>query len=121
MEKEINERRKYKRLKHRMDVVYKMLSLSPQATSNRHSVEIHEAETADISPGGLQLIVETQLSDGIILRLVLNLENRNKPLHVFAKTKWSNFDSKINKYGAGVEFLYLKDKDKELLHKLTYN
>jgi len=112
------ERRKYKRIDRRIEVKYKVVSLPSEVNDIKKAAEKATTQTINISIGGIQLIDDDELLSEQILRIEMKLGAREEPVITFAEVRWCAKDSSIGKYRCGIEFLVLKDEDKELIQEI---
>jgi c-di-GMP-binding flagellar brake protein YcgR len=100
-------------------VEYRILKLMPQATVGRSSPIERTAEIVNISAGGLQIVDENNLSSDQVIKLRFKIKEREDNINAFARVRWSNFDSRINKYRMGMEFFYLNETDKQIINSMA--
>jgi c-di-GMP-binding flagellar brake protein YcgR len=113
------ERRKFKRVDKRITVSYKVVSLPAEIAEIKKKIEKSTVETANISVGGIQLIDDEDLAPEQILRIEIRTQKKMESIITFAEVRWSAKDSKLGRYRTGIEFLVLKDEDKELIESLV--
>lgn len=113
------ERRRFSRLKDNI-FIFGNLRLSP--------IEEFKALTKDISAGGLMLETERDISEESELELQIYQPMDSDKRVIFSilvltKVKWirqiekDNFEQGENKYRVGIEFLELKEEDRERIAK----
>ena len=112
------EKRKFKRVDKRIIVTYKVVSMPSEVEKIRNAATRNEAESANISVGGIQLIDDTALTPDQIVRLEIKLENNPNLIVTFAEIKWSAKDDNIKRFRTGIEFLVLKEEDKEAIEQI---
>lgn len=113
-----SERRMFKRLDTKMSVTYKVVSQPAEIESIKKETQRSVTETINISVGGIQLIDDIQLKPEQILRLEFKPENKPINIITFAEVRWCAKDSDLGKYRTGLEFLVLKDEDKNALQAM---
>ncbi len=114
------ERRKFKRVDKRITVSYKVVSLPAEIDEIKKKLEKSVVESSNISVGGIQLIDDEDLASEQILRIEIKAEN-GETIITFAEVRWSAKDNRLGRYRTGIEFLVLKDEDKEIIEKLVEN
>jgi len=75
----------------------------------------------DITPGGIMIVGEHQIPEGIImhLRMELTSEVSEKTyLEFAARSKWSKPDVTPNMYNSGFEILDLEPEDVEIVQRI---
>lgn len=118
MQESFNDRRKYKRAGVCLKAEYAVLNFIPQAIQPKKKEVSHEAVTANISEGGIQLVVESAPEPGQVLRLQLRPEGSRR-INAFAKVKWAGYDDAMNRYRIGLEFYFLRDYDRALIRSIV--
>ena len=113
------ERRKYKRVDRRIKVTYKVISLPKELDEIKKKIEKNIVETSNISVGGIQLIGDEELSPERILRIELETEKKTESIITFAEVRWCAKDNYLNKYRIGIEFLVLKDEDRDIIEEIV--
>lgn len=114
------ERRKHKRVEKKFRVNYKLIMGEEEVSEIRKNVAKVEGESSDISMGGLRVKGEMAGNTGDILRLEVYVEGRETPITTFAEIKWTKPGEEGEKL-FGLEFLILKDADKETINELIGN
>lgn len=66
----------------------------------------------DLSGGGLQLVLDRDIPQGNILRLCLDIKDRD-PLFVVARVKWTRKNEESGDYNVGFQLLNSKGTDFE--------
>ncbi len=112
------ERRRYKRIDKSLTVKYKVVSLPAEITEIKKAAAKSTTETINISLGGIQLIDDEELVPEQILRIEMTPEGRSEPVITFAEVRWCAKDNRAGKYRCGIEFLVLKDEDKNLIEEI---
>jgi c-di-GMP-binding flagellar brake protein YcgR len=112
------EKRKFKRVDKRITVTYKVVSMPSEVEKIRDAATKNETESANISVGGIQLIDDMALTPDQIVRLEIKLENNPNLIVTFAEIKWSAKDDNIKRFRTGIEFLVLKEEDKEAIEEI---
>ncbi len=69
------------------------------------------AESVDLSLGGMFIAVDRALPMGSLLRFDVAIPQQTTPLAIFAEVVWTNVT------GAGLRFLMIKPEDLEILKK----
>lgn len=69
----------------------------------------NNAYTLDVSVGGMQIAVDQPLTVGDVLQFEINLLNKSRKVVVYAKV------IRTNKKSAGIQFLMMKDEEREAL------
>jgi c-di-GMP-binding flagellar brake protein YcgR len=113
------ERRKYKRVDKRIKVSYKVVSLPKEINEIKKKIEKNIVETANISVGGIQLISSEELLPEQILRIEIETGKKAESIITFAEVRWCAKDNYINKSRIGIEFLVLKDEDREIIEEIV--
>lgn len=113
------ERRKFKRVDKKFKVNYKLVSMPNEAKNIKEEAQKKEAESANISIGGIQLIQDIELQPEQILRIEFRPEGKDESIITFAEVRWCAKDSVLGKYRTGIEFLVLKEEDKNFIAKLV--
>lgn len=108
------ERRRHKRAQKKCRVNYKLIMADDEAETIKKSAVRATGESEDISLGGIKVEGEMRGEKGDIVRIEVLIEGRSEPVVTFAEVKWvapskSNF---------GVEFLILKDGDKQAIEEI---
>ncbi len=112
------EKRKYKRVDKRIEVTYKVVSMPSEIEKIKKQADKNEAESANISVGGIQLINNDKLEPEQIIRIEIIIDKAPMPIITFAEVRWSAKDDNLGKNRAGIEFLVLKDEDKKIIEEL---
>ncbi len=113
------ERRKYKRVDKKFKVNYKLVSMPNEIKNIKEEALKKEAESANISVGGIQIIVDTELQPEQILRIEFKPDGKEESIITFAEVRWCAKDGSLGKYRTGIEFLVLKEEDKNFIAKLV--
>lgn len=113
------ERRKYKRVDKKLKVTYKVVSLPKELDEIKKKIDKNIVESTNISVGGIQLIGDEDLSPEQILRIELETEKKTESITTFAEVRWCAKDNYINKYRIGIEFLVLKDEDRQIIAEIV--
>ena len=113
------ERRRYKRVDKKIKVTYKVVSLPKDVKEIKKKIEKNIVETINISVGGIQLISSEELSPEQILRIELETGKKTESIITFAEVRWCAKDNYINKHRVGIEFLVLKDEDREMIEEIV--
>jgi c-di-GMP-binding flagellar brake protein YcgR len=119
MTETFDERRKYKRAELRVNAEYALLHFKPNVLLRDKLALKHKAQTVNISEGGLQLLNDSALEPGQIVRIAFRPKEEEKGINAFAKVKWAGYDGGIGKFRIGMEFYYLHDNDKKKIQELV--
>jgi c-di-GMP-binding flagellar brake protein YcgR len=114
-----DERRKHKRADLRVKAEYEIVSFVPQALRAKSSREKISAQTANISEGGVQLVVDRAPEPGNVVRLSIYTGPNDAGIKAFAKVKWAGFDSVFGKFRLGMEFYFLNAESRERIRSLV--
>jgi c-di-GMP-binding flagellar brake protein YcgR len=109
------ERRKFQRKDKQCSVKFRLIS-EEEGQEIKRSVIKSDGQSEDISIGGMRMTGNLKAKSGDILRIELLLDSQKEPVTTFAEVKWikgSNQKSEI-----GIEFLILKDRDRELIENM---
>jgi c-di-GMP-binding flagellar brake protein YcgR len=110
------ERRKHKRVEKKFNVVYKLISAEEEQEIKQGIIK-RTGESADISLGGVRVYGELTGKVGDIIRIQIFVNDNSEPITTFAEIKWID-SSSADKKVFGLEFLILKDSDKEVLSNI---
>ncbi|HRU38526.1 MAG TPA: PilZ domain-containing protein [Candidatus Goldiibacteriota bacterium] len=113
------ERRKFKRVNKRIKVSYKVVSLPAEIEEIKKKLEKNTVESVNISAGGIQLIDDEELAPEQILRIEINVGSTGDTIITFAEVRWCAKDNALGRYRTGIEFLVLKDEDKDIIDKIV--
>jgi c-di-GMP-binding flagellar brake protein YcgR len=113
------ERRKFKRVDKKIKVTYKVVSLPKELDDIKKKIEKNTVETANISVGGIQLLGDEELIPEQILRIEIETDKKTESIITFAEVRWCAKDNYINKYRIGIEFLVLKDEDRQIIEEIV--
>lgn len=108
----MTERRRYRRVKDGVRVIYKVLGVNGE--SQMHSL--------DIGAGGLRLPLKDKLDPGTLLELGLFLPQDREPFFCLTRVVWQADESKKDKgdqgyYETGVEFVRIDIRQRlRLIH-----
>lgn len=108
------ERRRHKRAQKKCRVNYKLIMADEEAKEIRKNATRIAGNSEDISVGGIKIDGDIQGETGDIIRLELMIEGRQEPVVTFAEVKWVA----PSKKNFGVEFLILKDGDKQAIEDI---
>lgn len=98
------ERREHKRLKNDLDVEYNV----------EKKPHLKAAKSADISKGGMRLLLDEKLSKGSILDLKLTIPGMKKTIEVEGEVVWTNETEEKDRSGkrffhTGIKFVAIKE------------
>jgi c-di-GMP-binding flagellar brake protein YcgR len=111
-----SEKRVHKRILKIFVITYQIMSSTSGITEYTEETKI--ADCLNLSAGGIGLITNENLSAGQLIEIKFVLEGTEKTIITCAEIRWAKLDNKINKCRAGIEFLALKEEDKNLIKKL---
>ena len=104
------DKRVYPRFPVQLPVLYQVLEEAGKSESvSEWRKKARQANTLDMSLGGVGITVDQKLSLGSVLRLDITLPGSPKPLTIFAEVVWTAPEK------AGLHFLMVKDEDVALL------
>lgn len=112
------ERRKHKRVEKKYTVSYKVITSSDEVQEIKKSTIRASGESTDISLGGVK--VEGEVAGGRpddIIRVEISVDDDKEPITTFAEIKWVR-EEQGGRKSFGLEFLILKDSDKELINSI---
>ena len=110
------ERRKYKRIDKKCRVSYKIIMADEEAEEIKKTTSKLQGESFDLSLGGLKAEGAMAGRTGDIIRLEVDIDGRQVPITTFAEIKWVKGEG--DKKTFGLEFLILKDADKDIIEKI---
>jgi hypothetical protein len=109
------EKRKYERIGINGPVSFRMMpAYSPWLNSMRK-----EAVCLNISRGGIQLALDEQVNSSEEQMIEAELKLMDTTIKVTGLVVWSKLDADINKYRTGIEFMIIKDNDREIIRKMS--
>lgn len=109
---ELFERRRHRRVKVNIPVKYREMLSDEVSPAGRHEMA---SECVNLSRGGMQLATSAALqeSDEKLLETEFVLSGRD--VRLVAHIVWNKFDPETKKYRAGVEFIVVKNADREAI------
>jgi len=110
------ERRKHKRIDRKYRVNYRLIKGEEEIKEIRKNITKQEGESADISLGGIKVDGEMPGLAGDVIRIEVVIEGRKEPITTFAEVKWIKGFG--NDRSFGLEFLILKDADRQLIEEI---
>jgi hypothetical protein len=110
------ERRKHRRSDKKFRVNYKVIMGEEEAQEIKNAAIKISGESSDISLGGIKAAGPMSGKQGDILRLEITTEGRVEPITTFAEIKWVKGNDDMKTFG--LEFLILKDADKNLIEEI---
>ncbi|MCE5300428.1 MAG: PilZ domain-containing protein [Spirochaetia bacterium] len=113
------ERRKFKRVEKKCKVNYKVIRAEEETQEIRKAAVKSAGESYDISLGGLKVDGGVTGKVGDIIRLEIIMEGRTDPITTFAEIKWIKEDKATNSNSFGLEFLILKEADRDAIVGIT--
>ncbi|MCX8093890.1 MAG: PilZ domain-containing protein [Candidatus Goldbacteria bacterium] len=105
------EKRKFKRVIKSFPIKYKLMPKDNIIESKKN-----EGKTKDISLGGVRIEGEIIGNVDDIIRIEFTLKDNDNPIITFAEIKWIKEINGIPQFG--VEFLTLKNEDKQIIEQL---
>ena len=114
------ERRRCERKAVQVPVTYKLLSPSTDMEEfNRESIK-RAATSLNISENGIQLEIDgREIESDQIVGVEISPAEDDYRIKTFAEVRWSKFDDKLGKFRVGMQFLAVKDGDKDRIQKLS--
>jgi c-di-GMP-binding flagellar brake protein YcgR len=103
----MEERRKAKRIKLKIDVEYDMSEYQKWV----------EAQARNLSECGICIVSSKELSVGAVLQLKFNLPDSYTPLNVAGKVIWNEFSLSDNFYLSGIEFKNVTEENRRIIKK----
>jgi c-di-GMP-binding flagellar brake protein YcgR len=113
-----SEKRAHKRVSKKNTVAFEIISSPSKIKKTRKLKERKIADYFNISAGGIGIVTDEDIFPEQIIEIEFVLEGKDKPVTAYARVKSSNYDDKINKCRAGIEFLAIKEKDKDLIKNI---
>ena len=113
------ERRKHKRADMKFKVNYKVIMGEEETREIKNTAIKILGESADISVGGIKAEGPMPGNPGDIIRLEVAVNGRAENITTFAEIKWVKGKEEIKTFG--LEFLILKDADKNVIEELLGN
>ncbi|HDQ25748.1 MAG TPA: PilZ domain-containing protein [bacterium] len=110
------ERRRHKRIDRKFSVNYKIINAEDEAQEIRKSAVRKQGLSSDISLGGIKVEGEMAGAKGDIIRIEVVIEEQPEPVTTFAEVKWVREENGSRSFG--LEFLILREADKEKIEKL---
>ena len=110
------ERRKFKRIPVRFDLIYK-INRPPSIRISMREKEMF-AWLVDISEGGMALIAEDQFPDAVSLDLTFHLifkDQQTPPMHAEGRVCYKILLTDIPGYRIGIEFTKIDKQDKQAI------
>ncbi len=109
------ERRQHKRVDFHFKVKYKIVT----ADVDKIRKDAREADSINVSTGGMQLVANEEFQSTQVLRLEFSLKGHENPIVTFAEIKWCAHGDDSKQFKSGLEFLVLKDEDEQILRELA--
>src|ERR1035437_7095541 len=113
------ERRKHKRADMKFKINYKLIMGEEEAKEIKNTTIKILGESSDISVGGIKAEGPRPGNPGDIIRLEVLVDGRPEHITTFAEIKWIKGKEEIKTFG--LEFLILKDADKNAIEELLGN
>jgi c-di-GMP-binding flagellar brake protein YcgR len=113
------ERRKHKRADMKFKINYKLIMGEEEAKEIKNTTIKILGESSDISVGGIKAEGPMPGNPGDIIRLEVLVDGRPEHITTFAEIKWIKGKEEIKTFG--LEFLILKDADKNAIEELLGN
>ena len=85
-----------------------------QSTMN---MEYAEAETRNISRGGVCMVIPHKIGEGNVIRVEIPMDKADRPIKAFCEVQWCRNTSTDGKYEVGLSFIALKEEDAESLNE----
>ncbi len=111
------ERRKHKRVEKKFSVIYKIISAEEESEIKQGLIK-KVGESSDISIGGIRIEGDSAGKPEDIIRIQIFVDQKTEPITTFAEIKWVK-DLEPGKKAMGLEFLILKDSDKEIIKEIV--
>lgn len=105
------EKRKFRRVEKSYPVTYKLMPKDNIIGSKKN-----EGKTKDISIGGIRIEGKAIGDIDDIIRIEFTIKDKNNPIITFAEIKWIKEIDGAQQFG--VEFLTLKNEDKQIIERL---
>lgn len=117
LKNELFERRRDKRVEYKNEAKFRIIG---EITTEAISYEYENAETKNISAGGVCLILSHKIVEGNVVRVEIPIGDKGL-IKAFCEVQWCK-ESNINgHYEAGLSFIALKEDDAELLNNYIKN
>jgi c-di-GMP-binding flagellar brake protein YcgR len=119
-EDSLKERRRYKRIDKKFNATYKVISDAADNGSLYKLPQKREAESANFSPAGVQLLIDgVKLDLSQIVGIEMKLDQPEKNIKTFAEVRWTAYDDMNRKFRTGFEFIAIKDEDRATLEDMA--
>lgn len=113
------ERRRHKRVEKKCNALFKIIADAEQNGSLYKLPQKLEAESANVSPGGVQLLIDgIKLDMSQIVGIELKFDDPDKNIKTFAEVRWTSYDDFQRKFRTGFEFIAIKDDDRSALENM---
>jgi c-di-GMP-binding flagellar brake protein YcgR len=106
------ERRKFKRFDAYMSVKYQAAE-----QESMHGISLSK----DLSREGIKMSTDSDLKEGMVLDLEINIPDDPKPVHTSGKIIWSRPSEGEHSFDQGVRFLMMDPVDKFRVLDFAYN
>jgi c-di-GMP-binding flagellar brake protein YcgR len=114
----VAERRAHIRASKSILITYSILVSAPEIDNAITRKEKRTAKSFNLSIGGIGFIADENLSPEQVIKITFELQGKEQPIKTYAEVRWSKQDNKINKYKTGIEFMVIKEEDKNLIQAL---
>jgi c-di-GMP-binding flagellar brake protein YcgR len=105
----MEEKRKDKRIPINALVIYQIDDY--EKMDDRNLIRMDRPISADISLGGLQIVVKQELPVGVYLKIILSIFPLRKTIDVIGKVVWNNADGREKRFRAGIEFVRFSNEN----------
>jgi c-di-GMP-binding flagellar brake protein YcgR len=116
----VTERRAHIRTSKSFLITYSIIVSAPEIDNaiTRPRKEKRTAKSFNLSIGGIGFIADENFSPEQVIKITFELQGKEQPIKTYAEVRWSKQDNKISKYKTGIEFMVLKEEDKNLIEML---
>jgi hypothetical protein len=83
-------------------------------------IELLNALTKDVSPGGVRLLTNMLLPVNTLLKMEIVLSRRRRVVHAMGMVRWAHSMYEEEMFEIGIEFTQISPDDKMLLLEHTY-
>ncbi len=105
----MEEKRKNKRIPINALVIYQIDDY--EKMDDRNLIRMDRPISADISLGGLQIVVKQELPVGVYLKIILSIFPLRKTIDVIGKVVWNNADGREKRFRAGIDFVRFSNEN----------
>lgn len=114
----VAERRAHIRVSKSVLITYRILVSATEIDNAVTRGKKRTAKSFNLSAGGIGFIADENLSPEQIIKITFELEGKEQTIKTYAEVRWSKQDNKINKYKTGIEFIVIREEDKNLIQAL---